>query len=266
VCESAEQHKSHLRQREMSENDTQAGRAHPLVGLLFWMMGKDLKAEGEVQAGKEKERSEENRDQIGAEQIQRRSLSWKDDTPDGALATWHEFADVKAPDVAIASEKPQNSSLKSGTTLHRKQNTIIDDEDEDTKKRRSPNSPNWGFFVSITPPTEIFPPSPRSTSSSKSAATGTGTGGNGSCEGEITLKSDSEDGVMPDIAFPVASSPAPAPVTVSPSSSQLHDVETLTAPAASASTMDISAEARSEAGETWKEAGVFPGKKQSIEG
>ena len=192
-------------------NDTEAGRAHPLVGLLFWMMGKDLQAEAAAKEAAGKEQVEQDRDPT--ERIQRRSLSWKDDTPDGALATWHEFADVKAPDVAIASDKPGNSSLKSGTTLHRKHNTIDDNEDEDGKKRRSPNSPNWGFFVSITPPTEFYPPSPGSTSSLGSSRAGSSrevTPKNSDTHAP-TIAGGGGDGKGKDIAFPLAS-----PGTVTP--------------------------------------------------
>jgi hypothetical protein len=136
--------------------DSQAGRAHPLVGLLFWVLGKDLKTE--TNAAKAQNDAPNDEEDRATERIQRRSLSWKDDNPSESLATWHEFADVKAPDLALVSDKPQSSSLKSGTTLHRKQNTIDDNEEEEIKKRRSPNSPNWGFFVSITPPAELYPP------------------------------------------------------------------------------------------------------------
>ena len=126
---------------------------------MFWMMGKDLKSEERTSL----ERDEEAEEVVVAnERLQRRSLSWKDDNPNELLATWHEFADVQAPDIALASESavPSSSSLKGGSTLLRRHSSIDDDDDDDAKKRRSPNSPNWGFFVSITPPTELYSPPP----------------------------------------------------------------------------------------------------------
>lgn len=139
-------------------------RSHPLVGLLFWMLGKDLKHDNASTEVDQSARTREEEDEVARERLQRRSLSWKDDNPNENLATWHEFVDVKAADVALSSggEKPHVSSLKAGTTLQRHRSSIDDDDHEDAKKRRSPNSPNWGFFVSITPPAELYPGSANS--------------------------------------------------------------------------------------------------------
>ena len=143
---------------------------HPLVGLLFWMMGKNLQEEASELAESEQLKVQEklNKEEleIANERIQRRSLSWKDDHPNELLETWHEFADVKGQDIALDGGYEGGagkSNLKAGTTLSRKPSNIVDEDDEDDKKRCSPNSPNWGFFVAITPPSDLYPTSGTST-------------------------------------------------------------------------------------------------------
>jgi hypothetical protein len=149
------------------EKSPEGQRSHPLVGLLFWMLGKNLKHEDASTEVDQSARTREEEDEVAKERLQRRSLSWKDDNPNENLATWHEFVDVKGADVVLAAggDKPQSSSLKAGTTLQRHRSSIDDDDNEDAKKRRSPNSPNWGFFVSITPPAELYPGSAGSSGS-----------------------------------------------------------------------------------------------------
>jgi hypothetical protein len=150
-----------------SESASEGGSgSHPLVGLLFWMMGKNL--EEEVKETKNLTQQEE--EIASSERIQRRSLSWKDEHPNELLETWHEFVDVKGPDIALTdSTDPDKSSLKAGTMLSRKPSTLGDEDDEEDKKRYSPNSPNWGFFVAITPPTDLYPSNQSNSTTSKSS-------------------------------------------------------------------------------------------------
>ena len=140
------------------------------------MMGKNLQEEASELAKSEqlkvKEKLSKEEQDIANERIQRRSLSWKDDHPNELLETWHEFADVKGRDIALdggyGGGETGKSNLKAGTTLSRKPSNIVDEDDEDDdKKRCSPNSPNWGFFVAITPPSDLYPNS----STSSAAAT-----------------------------------------------------------------------------------------------
>ena len=141
----------------MSRNDIQS---HPLVAALFWILGKNLDDErmgsfddngssGNLSGGG-------TPDTFGSSGS--RSLVWKDDLPDEKLATWHEFADVKAPDMPLANSNQRlSSSLKSsGQQLSRRGSTERTQSDDDFN-RRSPNSDQWGLFVSLTPPTDYYP-------------------------------------------------------------------------------------------------------------
>ena len=132
---------------------------HPLVATLFWILGKsfdddktgsldDYGSSGNLSGGG-------TPDTFGSSGS--RSLSWKDDLPDEKLATWHEFADVKAPDMPLAHENQRlSSSLKSsGQQLSRRGSTERSQGDDDFN-RRSPNSDQWGLFVSLTPPVEYY--------------------------------------------------------------------------------------------------------------
>jgi len=158
----------------MSEKVADGGEneSHPLVGLLFWMMGKNL-GENDKKSSSNKVKKDLTQDEIdaGQERIQRRSLSWKDENSNELLETWHEFADVKGPDMPLSDEKPSNPSLKAGTTLDRSKKVALNEEEEE-RKRYSPNanSPNWGFFVSITPDNDIFPSGSSNGGSSKSSS------------------------------------------------------------------------------------------------
>ena len=71
-----------------------------------------------------------------------------------------EFADVKAPDVPLAEGATRlSSSLKpGGTTLARKKVGVEGERNfsEEDLNRRSPNSDQWGLFVSLTPPMEYY--------------------------------------------------------------------------------------------------------------
>ena len=70
--------------------------------------------------------------------------------------TWHEFADVKAPDVPLAegaTAQRLSSSLKPGGVrgyIVKKAGEGERSFSEDDPNRRSPNSDQWGLFVSLT--------------------------------------------------------------------------------------------------------------------
>lgn len=146
----------------MSERDStsESSGSHPLVSLLFWLSGNKLQENEEPNREKEKKQQVEE-DFVSNERPPRRSLSWKDEHPNELLETWHEFGDVKGPDMKLSSgndadQDGKPSSMKAGTKLSRKPSTLGDEDSEEDKKRYSPNSPNWGFFVSITPPTDVY--------------------------------------------------------------------------------------------------------------
>lgn len=155
---------------ERGSESSESSASHPLVGLLFWMMGKNLQEEASQFAKEDRDNNlTQQEEDIASERIQRRSLSWKDEQPNELLETWHEFVDVKGPDIALTTDggDPDKSSLKAGTTLSRRPSTLGDEDDEEVKKRCSPNSPNWGFFVAITPPNDLYPSGSSSSTTSK---------------------------------------------------------------------------------------------------
>ena len=147
----------------MAEDAKREQGSHPLVGLLFWVLGKDLHEKHSRESIDEHSLGSpaiDTPDSIGSG----RALSWKDENPDEKLVTWHEFADVKAPDVPLAegaTAQRLSSSLKpgagSGATLARKKAGEGERSfSEDDPNRRSPNSDQWGLFVSLTPPMEYY--------------------------------------------------------------------------------------------------------------
>jgi hypothetical protein len=146
----------------MANDANREQAAHPLVGLLFWVLGKDLHDQPSRESMDEHSLGSpaiDTPDTLGSG----RALSWKDDNPDEKLVTWHEFADVKAPDVPLAegANAPRlSSSMKpgGGTTLARKMAGVEGERSfsEDDPNRRSPNSDQWGLFVSLTPPMEYY--------------------------------------------------------------------------------------------------------------
>lgn len=137
-------------------------QSHPLVAALFWILGKNLDDErvGSFdENGSTGSLGDGTPDTFGRNSSGSgsRSLIWKDDLPDEKLATWHEFADVKAPDMPLADNSQRlSSSLKSsGQQLSRKTSADRNLSDDDFN-RRSPNSDQWGLFVSLTPPSEYY--------------------------------------------------------------------------------------------------------------
>ena len=146
----------------MTEDHNREANAHPLVGLLFWVLGKDLHG-GSSRDSVSDELSHgspaiDTPDTLGSSDG--RVLSWKDDNPDEKLVTWHEFADVKAPDVPLAEGATRlSSSLKPGGTMLARKKVGVEGErnfSEEDLNRRSPNSDQWGLFVSLTPPMECY--------------------------------------------------------------------------------------------------------------
>lgn len=145
--------------------------SHPLVSLLFWALGQDV--EGERDGAKKQ--MDDNDD---ANDGTVRTLSWKDEKVQGGSLTmtstfrFEEFADVAGPDMLLRSEADVPLRPK---VLHRINNQGEGDADSDAadkKDRLTPNSPNnWGFFVSITPPTaEIFSAAKKGSATSSSSA------------------------------------------------------------------------------------------------
>ena len=136
-----------------------SAESHPLVAALFWILGKDLDDQEKMGSFDEHGSSGNlaTPDSLGSSGSRRSSLVWKDDLPDEKLATWHEFAEVKAPDMPLANSNQRlSSSLKSsGQQLSRRTSTERSQSDDDFN-RRSPNSDQWGLFVSLTPPTEYY--------------------------------------------------------------------------------------------------------------
>ena len=149
----------------MTDNGGGDAAAHPLVGLLFWFLGKDLH-DGARDSISELSMSPDGTPDNRFASADGRVLSWKDDNPDEKLVTWHEFADVKAPDMPLADEngnkdstRPSGSNLKPGGTTLARSRVVTDVErttSEDDLNRRSPNSDQWGLFVSLTPPIEYY--------------------------------------------------------------------------------------------------------------
>ena len=142
----------------MADNNHSNPPAHPLVGLLFWVLGKDLYGSSDHESLEELSHGSpaiDTPDTFGSSR-----LSWKDENSDGKLETWHEFADVKGPDVPLSEDNTRlSSSLKSGGTTLARKKVSTDGErsySEEDLNRRSPNSDQWGLFVSLTPPMEYY--------------------------------------------------------------------------------------------------------------
>lgn len=120
--------------------------SHPLVSLLFYFLGADVN-KNKTETLKMVDETESMNDPM-----KQRTLSWKDEKVNGgSLSTTStfkfdhlgEFADVAGPDQVLRSDDEQRGPLKP-KVLHR-------GSQEDNG---SPNNlKDWGFFVSITPPT-----------------------------------------------------------------------------------------------------------------
>jgi len=129
-------------------------KAHPLVSLLFWALGQDLKRGSETTLHSENEGDTND-------PLQERTLSWKDEKngPLTTTNTWiDDFGEVEAKDIPLKGESEFKGPLK--PKVLSKMEKGGNERTSSSDGGGSPNSPNnnWGFFVSITPPqAEIFP-------------------------------------------------------------------------------------------------------------
>ena len=136
---------------------------HPLVTLLFWALGQDIKKGSETSlplAGDE--------DPALNDPLKERTLSWKDEKINGAplttTNTWiDDFGEVEAHDIPLKKEEDFKGPLKPKVLM------VQAGESSSAAAEGSPNSPNnWGFFVSITPPqAELFAKAKLDASASK---------------------------------------------------------------------------------------------------
>jgi len=124
---------------------------HPLVSLVFWLMGKKIEE-------KKRTISPSSSTSLGGGggMLKERTLSWKDEKGENIASWMDDFGGVRAPDVELRNPEDYKGQLKPQLRPKAMQSGNGSDggggTDSESSGHRSPNSPNWGFFVSITPP------------------------------------------------------------------------------------------------------------------
>jgi len=154
----------------MSQQQQQgkAMQQHPLVRLMFWALGQDPLPNGcETSLPTEGE-------EAGADGLKERTLSWKDEKQGAPLTTTNtwidDFGEVEGQDVPLKGSS--SSALKPKALLNR--------ESRNSGSGSDPGSPNWGFFVSITPPqADLFAKLREGSGPTEAAVAGGGGGGGG---------------------------------------------------------------------------------------
>ena len=104
---------------------------HPIVSTLLWLCGSKNATENDTQ-------------------INNNKLSWRDEYG-GQIADYDGKSDTKSPN---EYNKHQYSGRISQEEVSRTGQAAESESDSDLEINQSPQ---WGFYVSITPPQDIFP-------------------------------------------------------------------------------------------------------------